>query len=112
MGEGDPLSLWLSDVDGTASGDDAGCALSKGEGVLLSFWLCDVDGTASDDDAGCAFICNNKNIIINNEIINYYMYVEVHQYTYIIVLFNSLHGVVDVLIILDVSLNHKFYVIQ
>ena len=76
MGEGDPLSLWLSDVDGTASGDDAGCALSKGEGVLLSFWLCDVDGTASGDDAGCAFICNNKNIITNNEIINYYMYIE------------------------------------
>ena len=24
------------------------------------------------------FICNNKNIIINNEIINYYMYVEVN----------------------------------
>ena len=45
-------------------------------------------------------------------IINYYMYVEVHQYTYSIVIFNSLHGVVDVLIILDVSLNHKFYVIQ
>ena len=56
MGEGDPLSLWLSDVDGTVSGDDAGCALSKGEGILLSFWLCDVDGTASGDDAGCAFI--------------------------------------------------------
>ena len=53
-----------------------------------------------------------KNIIINNEIINYYMYIEVHQYTYIIVLFNSLHGIGDVLIILDVSLNHKFYVIQ
>ena len=49
MGEGDPLSLWLSDVDGTASDDDAGCALSKGEGVLLSFWLCDVDVTASGD---------------------------------------------------------------
>ena len=59
------------------------------------------------------FICNNKkNIIINNEIINYYMYIEVHQYTYIIVLFNRLHGVGDVFIILDVSLNHKFYVIQ
>ena len=53
-----------------------------------------------------------KNIIINIEIINYYMYIEVHQYTYIIVLFNSLHGVGDVFIILDVSLNHKFYVIQ
>ena len=53
-----------------------------------------------------------KNIIINNERLNYYMYVEVHQYTYSIVLFNGLHGVVDVLIILDVSLNLKFYVIQ
>ena len=62
MGEGDPLSLWLSDVDGTSSGDDAGCVLSTGEGVLLSYWLCDIDGTASGDDAGCAFICNNKNI--------------------------------------------------
>ena len=78
MGEGGPLSLRLSDVDGTASGHGAGCALSTGEGVLLSYWLCDVDGTASGDDAGCAFICNNKNIIINNEIINYYMYVEVN----------------------------------
>ena len=104
--------MWLSDVDGTASGDDDGCALSTGERVLLSYWLCDVDGTDSGDDAGCAFICNNKNIIINNEIINYYMYVDVHQYTYIIVFFNSLHGVGNVLIILDVSLNHKFYVIQ
>ena len=112
MGEGDPLSLWLLDVDGTACGDGSGCVLSKGEGVLLSFWLCDVDDTASGDDAGCAFICNNKNIIINNEIINYYMYIEVHRYTYIIVLFNSIHGVGDVFIILDVSLNHKFYVIQ
>ena len=45
-------------------------------------------------------------------IINYYMYIEVHQYTYIIVLFNSLHGIGDIFIILDVSLNHKFYVIQ
>ena len=35
-----------------------------------------------------------------------------HQYTYIIVLVNSLLGVGDVLIILDVSLSHKFYVIQ
>ena len=49
-----------------------------GEGVPLSLWLADVDDTTSGDDAGCAFICNNKNIIINNEIINYYMYVEVH----------------------------------
>ena len=112
MGDGVPLPLWLSDVDGTTSGDCAGCALSKGEGVLLSFGLCHVDSTASGDDAGCAFICNNKNIIINNEIINHYMYVEVHSYTYIIVLFNSLHDVGDVLIIIGVSLNHKFYVIQ
>ena len=51
----------------------------RAKGFLLSFWLCDVDGTASGDDAGCAFICNNKNIIIiNNKIINDYMYVEVH----------------------------------
>ena len=78
MGEGVLLSLWLSDVAGTNSGDGAGCALSKGERVLLSCWLCDVDGTASGHDAVCAFICNNKNININNEIINYYMYVEVH----------------------------------
>ena len=78
MGEGGPLLLRLSDVDGTSSGHGAGCALSTGEGVLLSYWLCDVDGTASGDDAGCAFICNNKNIIINNEIINYYMYIEVN----------------------------------
>ena len=70
VGEGVPLSLWLSDVDGTTSGNGAGCAVSKGEEVLLSSWLC--------DDAGSAFICNNKIIIINNEIINYYMYVEVH----------------------------------
>ena len=78
MGECVPLSFWLSDVDRTASGDDAGCALSKVKGVLLSFCLCAVDGTASGDDAGCAPICNTKNSIINNEIINYYMYLEVY----------------------------------
>ena len=78
MCEGIPLSFWLSDVDGTASGDDAGCALNKGERVLLAFWLCAVDGTSSSDDAGCAPICNNKDIIINNKIINYYMYIDVH----------------------------------
>ena len=61
----------VDDVDGTTSGDGAGCPLSTGEGVHLSFWLCDADGTASGDDAGCAFICNNnKNIFINTEIIN------------------------------------------
>ena len=60
MGEGVLLALWLSDVDGTTSGDGTGCALSTDEGILLSFWLCDVDGTASGDDAGCAFICNNN----------------------------------------------------
>ena len=65
--EGVLLSLWLSDVAGIASGDCAGCGLSKGERILLSFWLCDVDGTTSDDDAGSALICNNKNIIINND---------------------------------------------
>ena len=64
MGEGVPLSLWLSDVDGTTSSDGAGCALSTGEGVLLSFWLCDVDGTASGDDGGCAFLCDNKTLLL------------------------------------------------
>ena len=64
MDEGVPLSFWLSDVDGTISGEGAGCALSKGEGVLLSLWLCDVDGTASGDDAGCAFICNNNKTLL------------------------------------------------
>ena len=44
--------------------------MGRGEGVSLSFWLGDVDGTVSGDGAGCVLICNNKNIIINNEIIN------------------------------------------
>ena len=80
-----------------------------GEGFFLSLWLCDVDGTSSGDCNGCALICNHENIIIIiiNEIINYY-----YIYTYIRVLFGSHHRVWDVLIILDVSLNHKFYVIQ
>ena len=46
-----------------------------GEGDLLSLWLCDFDGTSSGDGIDCTLICNNINIIINNEIIMYYMYI-------------------------------------
>ena len=49
-----------------------------GEGFLLSLWLCDVDGTASGNSIDCVLICNNKNIIINNYTNNYYMYIEMH----------------------------------
>ena len=47
------------------------------EKCINILWLCGVDGIASGDGAGCALICNNKkNIIINIEIINYYLYIE------------------------------------
>ena len=49
-----------------------------GNGVLLSLWLSDVDGTDSGDGADCALICNNNKTININEIINYYMYIEMH----------------------------------
>ena len=48
-----------------------------GEEVPLSLWLSDVDGLANGDGAGGALICNNKNIIIKIEIINYYIYIYI-----------------------------------
>ena len=35
-----------------------------GEGDLLSLWLCDVDGTASGDGICCALICNNTTLLL------------------------------------------------